>query len=162
MTIDIPDLAAMQRFGQTLGSMLFPGAVVALMGDLGAGKTHLVQAIAAGLGVSDPRAVSSPTFTLIQEYAARLPIYHFDVYRLKSEAEFEDLGAHEYLLGAGVCLVEWAERVMTLLPPERLSIAIEILGSTSRRLSLIATGSAHRTLIQNLNPLNYSCPSAAR
>src|SRR5438477_4477648 len=94
--IDIPDLAATEAFGRRLGERLFPGAVVALTGPLGAGKTHLVRAVAEGLGVRNPRGVSSPTFVLIQEYEARLSIYHFDAYRLRSEAEFFDLGAHEY------------------------------------------------------------------
>src|ERR671932_649561 len=79
--------------------------------ELGAGKTHLVRAVAEGLGLRDARAVTSPTFVLIQEYPARLPVYHFDAYRLAGEAEFADLGAEEYLSGGGVCLVEWADRV---------------------------------------------------
>src|SRR6266576_4059012 len=98
-------------FGQRLAGLLFPGAVVALIGQLGAGKTHLVRAIAEGLGIADSRVVSSPTFVLIQEYEARLPIYHFDAYRLRTEVEFIDLGIHEYFEGNGVCLVEWADRV---------------------------------------------------
>ncbi len=110
-TIDLPDLAATEAFGRRLGGLLFPGAVVALIGPLGAGKTHLVRAVAAGLGVPDPRVVTSPTFVLIQEYAGRLPVYHFDAYRLRGENDFSDLGAHEYFEGEGVCLVEWADRV---------------------------------------------------
>src|SRR5437868_15309738 len=115
-TLDVADLAETVSFGHRLGALLFPGAVVALVGPLGAGKTHLVRAIAEGTGIADNRAVSSPTFVLIQEYAARLPIYHFDAYRLRSEAEFLDLGAHEYFAGNGVCLVEWADRVAGALP----------------------------------------------
>ena len=80
--------------GRRLGARLFPGAVVALVGQLGAGKTNLVRAIALGLGIANPDVVSSPTFVLIQEYDARLPIYHFDAYRLAGEAEFAELGAH--------------------------------------------------------------------
>src|SRR5437762_1281844 len=83
------------------GALLFPGAVVALVGPLGAGKTFLARAIAEGLGIADSRVVTSPTFVLIQEYEARLPIYHFDVYRLKRQTEFFDLGAQEYLSGDG-------------------------------------------------------------
>src|SRR6516225_8662227 len=95
LTLDVPDLAATEAFGRQLGALLFPGAVVALVGPLGAGKTHLVRAVAEGLGIPDSRAVSSPTFVLIQEYEARLPIYHFDAYRLSSAADFFDLGVHE-------------------------------------------------------------------
>ena len=92
--IDLPDLDATQAFGRRLAGLLFPGAVVALVGPLGAGKTHLVRAVAEGLGVRDSRVVTSPTFVLIQEYEARLPIYHFDAYRLRGDAEFAELGAH--------------------------------------------------------------------
>src|ERR1700750_2210609 len=110
-TLDIASLDETEAFGRRLGAMLFPGAVVALVGPLGAGKTHLVRAVAEGLGVGDSRVVSSPTFVLIQEYDARLPVYHFDAYRLRGEADFLDLGAHEYFEGRGVCLIEWADRV---------------------------------------------------
>src|ERR1700675_670002 len=106
LVIDVPDLAATAAFGRRLGRLLFPGAVVALVGPLGAGKTHLVRAIAEGLDVDDPRLVNSPTFFLIQEYNARLPIYHFDAYRLNSDRDFLDLGVQEYFDGEGVCLVE--------------------------------------------------------
>src|SRR5437879_1728646 len=109
--IIVSDLAGTEALGRRLAGVLFPGAVVALIGPLGAGKTHLVRAIAEGLGIANPNVVTSPTFVLIQEYDARLPIYHFDAYRLTSEAEFADLGVHEYFQGAGVCLVEWADRV---------------------------------------------------
>ena len=83
-----PDLTATQAFGRRLGQRLWPGAVIALIGELGAGKTQLTRAIAEGLGIADSRVVTSPTFVLVQEYKARLPIYHFDAYRLKTEAEF--------------------------------------------------------------------------
>src|SRR5215467_7562866 len=106
LTLEIADLNATTLFGRRLGSLLFPGAVVALVGPLGAGKTHLVRAVAEGLGLADSRIVTSPTFVLIQEYAGRLPIYHFDAYRLRSSQEFVELGAHEYFEGKGVCLVE--------------------------------------------------------
>ena len=90
LTVEAPDPQATRSFGIRLAGLLFPGAVVALVGPLGAGKTQLVRAIAEGLDIPDPRVVSSPTFVLIQEYEARLPIYHFDVYRLNSEAEFTE------------------------------------------------------------------------
>src|SRR5438309_1318769 len=110
--IELPEPAATTAFGRRLGQQLFPGAVVALVGPLGAGKTHLVRAVAEGLGIPDSRAVSSPTFVLIQEYDARLPIYHFDAYRLRGAGELFDLGAGEYFEGRGVCLVEWADRAL--------------------------------------------------
>src|SRR5436305_731164 len=105
LTITINNLADTEAFGRRLAAHLFPGSTVALIGTLGAGKTYLTRAIAEGLGVTHADLVSSPTFVLIQEYDARLPIYHFDAYRLGSEEEFADLGVHEYFQGGGVCLV---------------------------------------------------------
>ncbi|MBL8799846.1 MAG: tRNA (adenosine(37)-N6)-threonylcarbamoyltransferase complex ATPase subunit type 1 TsaE, partial [Planctomycetia bacterium] len=133
-----------------LGQLLFPGAVVALVGPLGAGKTHLTRAIAEGLDIVDSRAVTSPTFVLIQEYDARLPIYHFDAYRLKNAAEFADLGVHEYYASDGVCLIEWADRVTPLLPAEFLAITIAPTGETSRRAVLESRGTRYESLIAAL------------
>src|SRR6267142_605092 len=109
IVIDVQNLAETEAFGRRLAQHLFPGAVVALIGPLGAGKTNLVRAIAIGLGIANPAVVNSPTFVLIQEYDARLPIYHFDAYRLQNEMQFADLGVHEYFDGVGVCLIEWAD-----------------------------------------------------
>jgi tRNA threonylcarbamoyladenosine biosynthesis protein TsaE len=135
-TIDCPDLAATEAFGRRFAATLQPGDVVALDGPLGAGKTHLVRAMAEGLGIVNPALVSSPTFVLIQEYPARLPIYHFDAYRLTGPDDFLALGAHEYLDGDGVCLIEWADRVRPVLPGRTISIRIETTGETSRRFHI--------------------------
>jgi tRNA threonylcarbamoyladenosine biosynthesis protein TsaE len=146
-TFDLPDPAATQAFGHRLGELLFPGAVVGLVGPLGAGKTFLVRAIAEGLRIADSRCVSSPTFVLIQEYEARLPIFHFDAYRLTTPGEFFDLGAHEYLEGQGVCLIEWADRVEKLLPAERLTLNLTVTGEGSRRVIAEASGARHESLL---------------
>jgi tRNA threonylcarbamoyladenosine biosynthesis protein TsaE len=150
--VDLPDLAATEAFGRRLGGLLFPGAVVALVGQLGAGKTHLVRAVAEGLGLADGRVVSSPTFVLIQEYPARLPVYHFDAYRLRGEAEFAELGAHEYFEGDGVCLVEWADRVRGALPAEHLRITLTVTGENSRRAAVEATGERYEEVVKALAP----------
>jgi tRNA threonylcarbamoyladenosine biosynthesis protein TsaE len=150
LSLDLPDLDATMTFGRRLGRLLFPGAVVALIGPLGAGKTHLVRAMAEGLDILDSRVVSSPTFVLIQEYTARLPIYHFDAYRLRSEAEFFDLGVHEYFEGDGVCLIEWADRVLGCLPAEYLRIELSVTGETSRHLTLQGTCSRYEILVRTL------------
>jgi tRNA threonylcarbamoyladenosine biosynthesis protein TsaE len=150
LTVDAPDLEATMAFGRRLGALLFPGAVVALVGPLGAGKTHLVRAVAEGLGIADSRAVSSPTFVLIQEYDARLPIYHFDAYRLRGPAEFSDLGAHEYFEGNGVCLVEWADRVEACLPAEQLRVTIMITGEHARRFTVEGRGERWAGLVRRL------------
>jgi tRNA threonylcarbamoyladenosine biosynthesis protein TsaE len=148
--LEFPDPAATQAFGHRLGARLFPGAIIALTGPLGAGKTFLVRAIAEGLGIADSRVVTSPTFVLIQEYEGRLPIYHFDAYRLKAVCEFADLGVHEYFGGEGVCLVEWADRVLELLPVERLDIRLEVTGDTSRRAFLEASGPGYEELLRRI------------
>jgi tRNA threonylcarbamoyladenosine biosynthesis protein TsaE len=148
--MDLPSLEATDAFGRRLGGLLWPGAVVALVGELGAGKTHLARAVALGLGVPDGRVVTSPTFVLVQEYQGRLPVFHFDAYRLRSEAEFAELGAEEYFQSGGVCLVEWADRVPHCLPPEHLRVSLQITGQTARRAVLEAHGPAYQALLPQL------------
>jgi len=147
MTIEIPDLAATEAFGRRLGELLFPGTVIALIGQLGAGKTHLTRAVADGLGVRNPAAVNSPTFVLIQEYPARLPIAHFDAYRLSGAREFAELGVEEYFHGDGVSIVEWADKVEQTLPSDHLRIEIAIVDENRRRFTLIATGERYERLL---------------
>lgn len=149
-TLNIADLSQTEGFGRRLGALLFPGAVVALVGPLGAGKTHLARAVAEGLGVKNPAAVNSPTFVLIQEYPARLPIYHFDAYRLSGAREFAELGVDEYFGGDGVCLVEWADKVGETLPADHLRIEIEVAGASRRRFTLAATGPRYEELLAGL------------
>ncbi len=153
VTIHVPDLAGTEVFGRRLGALLFPQAVLALVGQLGAGKTHLTRAIAEGLNVRNPMAVTSPTFVLIHEYAARLPIYHFDAYRLSGDREFLDLGADEYFHGDGVSIVEWADRVPGAMPKERLEISIEVLGESARQFTLRAYGERHQNLLAQSPPV---------
>lgn len=116
--------AETDALGARLAARMTPNVVVGLVGPLGAGKTRLARAIAESLG-ADPGAISSPTFVLIHEYAARLPVFHFDVYRLKSASEFESLGVHDYFTAGGVCLIEWADRVASLLPEDAWIISIQ-------------------------------------
>jgi tRNA threonylcarbamoyladenosine biosynthesis protein TsaE len=123
-----------QRFGLELACTLGPGAVIALIGDLGSGKTCLTQGICDGLGVTS--YVTSPTFTLINEYQGRLPVYHFDLYRIERPGELLDLGCEEYFYGQGVSIIEWAERALSVLPEERMEIRIERTGATERRLQI--------------------------
>lgn len=126
------------RLGAALAESLPSGAVIALMGTLGAGKTRLVQAIAAASGV--PReAATSPTFVLVNEYRGTRPIYHFDAYRLRDEDEFLELGPEEYFEAEGLTFVEWADRVERCMPRERVEIVCEALGETERRFTASAT-----------------------
>lgn len=138
------------QLGISLGERLFPGSVLALQGPLGAGKTLLTQGIARGLQIVDSSQVTSPTFVLLQEYPARLPIYHFDTYRLKHLQEFEDLGAQEYFAGQGVCLIEWADRIKPLLPAERLEVELQPLDAQQRKIVLTAAGKAYVELLEEI------------
>lgn len=108
--------------GKKIAEQLNKGNIVCLNGDLGAGKTLLSKAIAAALGVKEP--VTSPTFTIVHEYQGRLPLYHFDVYRIHDIDEMYEIGIEEYLYGEGVCLIEWADKIKEIIPEEALWIDI--------------------------------------
>jgi tRNA threonylcarbamoyladenosine biosynthesis protein TsaE len=138
-----------EELGRALAQSLRPGMVLGLVGPLGAGKTRLVKAIAVGLGV-DPDEVNSPTFVLIQEYQAQIPLYHFDAYRLKDLDEFLDLGAEELFSGEGVCLVEWADRFADVLPQDTLWIEIRVLTPTAREWVFQGTGVKADRVIEDL------------
>jgi len=126
-----------RALGEALGRRLGPGQVVCLIGPLGAGKTTLAQGIARGLEVED--VVNSPTFTLVQEYAGRLPVYHLDVYRLSGPEEVGDLALDEMLGAGGVVIIEWPERIAAALPPDRLEVRLEPQGD-ARRVTTTAIG----------------------
>lgn len=131
-----------ERLGAALAGALPPGTTIALVGTLGAGKTRLVQAVAAALGV--PRdAATSPTFVLVNEYPGETPIYHFDAYRLRDEDEFQELGPEEYFESSGLTFVEWADRVENCLPADRIEIHCEAVGETERRFTIGATSSRY-------------------
>ena len=136
---DAADEDATDRLGAALAKALPPGTNVALLGTLGAGKTRLVQAICAGLGVAREDVVS-PTFVLCQRYDGTRTIHHFDAYRLRDEDEFRELGALELMESAGLTFIEWADRVAACLPDERVEIAIEVTGPTQRRFVIVAIG----------------------
>ena len=125
--------------GERLAALFQAGDVVALYGDLGAGKTHLVKGIARGLGVP-AAAVSSPTFTIVQEYDGELPIYHIDAYRIQHPDEFFELGYEEYLYGDGLCLIEWPARVEDLLPDATIRLRLSHQGGDQRRIERVREG----------------------
>ncbi|MDX9916494.1 MAG: tRNA (adenosine(37)-N6)-threonylcarbamoyltransferase complex ATPase subunit type 1 TsaE [Gudongella sp.] len=137
------------EFGIRLGKLLQPSDFVCLNGDLGAGKTTLSKAIGQGLGVED--YITSPTFTLMNSYDGRLPMYHFDVYRLDDWHQLEDIGAEDYFYGDGVCLVEWADKIEEFLPEKRLELYIEE-GSLpeERTIHIKAFGDKYNLLIKEL------------
>jgi tRNA threonylcarbamoyladenosine biosynthesis protein TsaE len=128
--------AGTAELGQTLAGRLRAGDCVALTGGLGAGKTVLVRGIARGLGLADDRMVSSPTYVLVQEYPAAVPVYHLDLYRMGSpEAEIGQLGLEE-MLADGVVLIEWAERAEAALPRPHWRISIDVTSRRARRFTL--------------------------
>lgn len=120
--------------GERLGARLAPGDVVALTGELGAGKTCFVQGLVRGLGVTT--AATSPTFVLVNEYRGRLPVHHVDVYRTQTLTELLDLGFEELITGGGVTLVEWADRCEPLLPLRTIRVHIEGVGDEPRRITI--------------------------
>jgi tRNA threonylcarbamoyladenosine biosynthesis protein TsaE len=134
-----------RRLGARLGTLLEPGDVLLVTGNLGAGKTVFAQGVAAGLGVTDP--VTSPSFILIHDYKGRLPFYHVDLYRIQSEAEAEALGLEEYLYGDGVTLIEWAERIPGLAPASHLAVELRPLTETKRAIRLVARGERYARLL---------------
>lgn len=140
-----------QESGERLGRLLQPGHVVALVGELGTGKTCLTQGIARGLGVEGP--VTSPTFIMVNEYrtAGGAVLYHIDCYRLQEQgvAEALAIGVDELLGGDGICVVEWAERIEPLLPPDRLAVTLVYVNHTTRRLHLKASGERHIILLHD-------------
>jgi tRNA threonylcarbamoyladenosine biosynthesis protein TsaE len=140
-TVESRSLAATQKLGEELGRLLQTGDVVALIGPLGAGKTAFVQGIARGLEVRSPR-VASPSFTIVNEHAGRVPLFHIDLYRLSDPDELVEIGFRDYLGGRGVAVVEWFDRFPDEQPPERLEIRLEVTGERSRRLHATAFGAA--------------------
>ena len=132
-----------------LAARLDPGDLLLLRGDLGAGKTTFAQGLAEGLGIADP--VTSPTFTLIQEYeGGRLPLYHFDLYRLAGPDDVFDLGFYDYLEQGGVVVVEWPERLGNTLPDAWMAVVMAIIGDDSRCISFTSKGSRSHALAGQL------------
>ena len=123
-----------ENAGAELAKKLAPGAVVALFGDLGAGKTAFVRGMCRGLGIDFP--VSSPTFTVVNEYPGKIPLFHFDMYRLASSDELFDIGWEDYLERGGVCAVEWSENVRDAFEPGTITVTIVRLGETEREISM--------------------------
>jgi tRNA threonylcarbamoyladenosine biosynthesis protein TsaE len=144
-----------RRLGHALGRLARPGDVLALYGELGAGKTQLTKGIAVGAGFRQSRTVTSPSFVLVHEYAGRLPIYHVDAYRLKGGRALLDLGGDELLYGEGLCIVEWADHVAGALPQERLDILLEHEAPETRRIQLIPRGKRYEEMVGALREGGY-------
>ena len=147
---DSPDEDATAALGRALAKLLPAGTTVALDGPLGAGKTRLVQAIAAAVGVRPGTAVS-PTFVLVQEYHGARDVIHIDAYRVSDEDEFLSLGVEEYFESDALVLIEWAERVAGCLPRDRLQVTIAETGDASRRFTISATGQQLEVVVRELH-----------
>jgi tRNA threonylcarbamoyladenosine biosynthesis protein TsaE len=134
------------NIGKRIAKRLKHSDIICLFGELGSGKTVLAKGIAQGLGIRADR-ISSPSFVLIRQYLqAKIPLFHFDLYRLKNEKEILDLGYEEYFYGAGLSVIEWADRLKHLLPKEYLKIKLEVKGENKRKITLIPLGRRYREL----------------
>ncbi len=137
-----------QSFGKELGHLTRAGDVILLMGNLGAGKTCLTQGIAWGLDIDG--YARSPSFVVVNEYKGRLPMYHIDLYRLDNIAEIADLGLDDYLYGKGLCVVEWADKALDLMPSQNLLIKIKLLGENERELELTNHGQRYKEMLADI------------
>lgn len=143
-----------QKLGVRIGQLALPGDVFLLVGDLGTGKTCLTQGIAWGLNIKE--YTMSPSFVIIRELYGRLTLYHIDLYRLDRIEESMDLGLDEYLYGRGVCVVEWAEKALSILPIERLLIKIGYLSDTGRSFQMEPSGQRYLEIVAQLKQFSLS------
>jgi tRNA threonylcarbamoyladenosine biosynthesis protein TsaE len=137
-----------REIGSKLGELLTPKSVICLIGDLGAGKTTMTQSLARALGVDD--YITSPTFTIVNEYEGKMPLYHFDVYRIGSSEEMYDIGFDEYIDGDGVCIIEWANLIEDILPDEYLYIEMNYK-ETGREMILTPKGDKYEEIVKELS-----------
>ncbi|RME02256.1 MAG: tRNA (adenosine(37)-N6)-threonylcarbamoyltransferase complex ATPase subunit type 1 TsaE [Deltaproteobacteria bacterium] len=147
-TFETDDLAETTILGERLGTLLEPGSVVALIGEMGSGKTYFTKGIARGLGI-DPAEVVSPTFTLLNVHRGRLPLCHLDFYRLERVEELEELGLEAWY-DEGVIVIEWADRIPEALPADHLEVTISYLSPTHRRFDLQSHGPGGERILARL------------
>ena len=143
-----------QRLGTRIGELALRGDIFLLSGELGAGKTCLTQGIAWGLDIDE--YTLSPSFVIVREHQGRLPLYHIDLYRLDDIAEIMELGLDNYLYGDGVCVIEWAEKGLSILPAEHLLIEISYLSDTERSLTLKSSSQRYREILAQLKHLSLN------
>ena len=151
MVIQTKSASETIRIGRSIGGRLLPGDVVALVGELGAGKTQFIKGLAAGAGIGNPTYISSPSFTLINEYPGKVTFYHIDLFRLGKEEEAEELGLEDYFQGEGITAIEWADKIPSLLPKELLLIHIAYTGKNTRCLEISGKGGRYHKLAEELS-----------
>lgn len=139
-----------RALGEAVGRLVDRGDMIALIGELGTGKTLFVGGLAGGLGVDPATYVSSPTFTIMHRYLGRIPLYHIDLYRIETPEAFASLGLDEYLYGDGVAAIEWAEHGYGCLPKEMLTFTLRHAGSGTRSIELVPVGDRYIKLVQAL------------
>ena len=144
-----------QKFGTAIGKLAEPGDIYLLIGDLGAGKTCLTQGIAYGLDIHE--YTLSPSFVIMRELHGRLPLYHMDFYRLDNVAEISDLGLDDYLFGEGVCVIEWANKGLTVLPEDHLLIGIDYISDNERSFVVEPRGERYIQMLTQLKEV-IPCP----
>jgi tRNA threonylcarbamoyladenosine biosynthesis protein TsaE len=141
------------RIGKEVGRRLHPADVVALVGELGAGKTHFIKGLASGAGVRKSKYLTSPSFTLINEYPGAVPFYHVDLYRLETRGEADELGLEEYVQSGGITVIEWADRIPSLIPHGALWVKIEYRGGQTREIQVTGEGDRWDGLAEELSSL---------
>lgn len=157
MVVTTRSAAATELLGECLGGVLEPGDIVTLSGDLGAGKTRFAQGVASGLGVDRSLPVTSPTFTILNEYSGRCPLYHFDFYRFRPGEDLRDLGFEEQFAGGGVCLVEWPERLGDGFSGEYLEIVLEVVDEETRAITLTPHGEVFDRRMASVRDVIQKC-----
>jgi len=139
-----------QKLGELIGTAITDGTVLALTGDLGSGKTAFVQGLARGLEVPDDYYITSPSYTLINEYPGRYPLFHVDLYRILNPMDMEDIGLYEILHNSGIVAIEWADRFGQKLMPDSIAIHFEITGDETRKISITAYDLKNADLLKNI------------
>jgi tRNA threonylcarbamoyladenosine biosynthesis protein TsaE len=139
-----------RALGEKVGALLRPGDFVALYGELGSGKTRFAQGVALGADVNPDTHVTSPTYTILNEYKGTYPVYHFDLYRLGGDTDIAELGFEEYFYGNGICLVEWAERLDSELPDQYLKVYFYHAEGDTRRIEFDWRGERYEEMVRNL------------
>jgi tRNA threonylcarbamoyladenosine biosynthesis protein TsaE len=148
------------RLGRSIGRHLRPGDVVALVGELGTGKTQFIKGLAAGVGVGRSTYIASPSFTLINEYPGSVPFYHLDLFRLQQEKEAEELGLEDYFQYKGIMAIEWADKIPSLLPKEMLLILFAYTGINTRTLEVTGKGIRYLNLVNQIKSSEFEVRSS--
>lgn len=150
MKLTTHSLDETQSLGKNIGKMINSGAIFALTGDLGSGKTSFVQGLAKGLDISEKYYITSPTFTLINEYPGRCRLFHVDLYRIENLIDLDELGFYDILASDNVTAIEWADRLLDNFASDYIDMKFEILDDQARMINITAYGGEHINLIKNL------------